>query len=192
MFLAAVLKGSAFSVPVRIRNMSVTGALVEGAAMPDSGSSVRLIRGSLMIPADVVWASAERCGLRFAGAVSIKEWLAPPSNPQQKRVDSLVGALKAGAIPLPIRPEPHDASSPFELGLDLRGVSKLLEAHCEDLMADPQAIVRYGDKLQNLDIVLQTIATVADMLGGQDDQEVLASRLQNLRLSTRQALARAG
>jgi len=192
MFLAAVLKGSAFSVPVRIRNMSSTGALIEGAAMPDGGSSVRLIRGSLMIPAEVVWSAAGRCGLRFAGAVSVKEWLAPPSNREQKRVDSTVRVIKAGAIPLPVGAESHDASSPLELFLDLRGASKLLEGHCEELLGDPQALLRYGDKLQNLDIVLQTIGAVADMLAGQGDEQSIVSRLQNLRVSARQALERAG
>src|SRR3569623_1927072 len=98
MFLAAVLKGSAFSVPVRIRNMSSTGALVEGAAMPDGGSSVRLIRGSLMIPADVVWSAAGRCGLRFGGAGSVREWLAPPSNREQNRVDNTVRVMKAAGL----------------------------------------------------------------------------------------------
>jgi hypothetical protein len=190
MFLAAVLKGSAFSVPVRIRNMSSTGALVEGAAMPDGGSSVRLIRGSLMIPAEVVWSAAGRCGLRFGGVVSVKEWLAPPSNREQKRVDSTVRVIKAGAIPLPVGAEPHDASSPLELFLDLRGASKLLEGHCEELLSDPQALLRYGDKLQNLDIVLQTIGAVADMLAGQGDEQSIVSRLQNLRVSARQALER--
>lgn len=190
MFLAAVLKGSAFSVPVRIRNMSGTGALVEGAAIPDAGSSVRLIRGSLMIPANVVWSNGGRCGLKFASVVSVKEWLPAPSNREQNRIDSAVGAMKAGAIPLPVGPEPHDATSQFELGLDLRGISKLLDAHCDDVLCDPQALARFGDRLQNLDIVLQTIAAVADMLCGQGDDATLASRLQNLRVSARQALER--
>ena len=192
MFLAAVLRGSAFSIPVRIRNMSSTGALVEGAAMPDGGSSVRLIRGSLMIPAEVAWSAGGRCGLRFDGTVSIKEWLAPPSNKEQKRVDSAVRVIKAGAIPLPLGAESHDASSPLELYLDLRAASKLLEGHCEELLGDPEALLRYGDKLQNLDIVLQTIGAVADMLTGQGDEPSILSRLQNLRVSSRQALERAG
>jgi hypothetical protein len=192
MFLAAVLKGPAFSVPVRIRNMSSTGALVEGAAAPDGGSLVRLIRGQLMIPAEVAWSAEGRCGLRFSSLVSIREWLAPPSNREQKRVDDTIRVLKAGAIPLPLGSEPHDSTSPVELGIDLRAAAKLLEAHCEDVLGDPQALARYGDRLQNLDIVLQTIGAVAEMLAGDGDEHSAVSRLQNLRVSARQALQRDG
>jgi len=60
------------------------------------------------------------------------------------------------------------------------------------LLGDPEALLRYGDKLQNLDIVLQTIGAVADMLTGHGDEQSIVSRLQNLRVSARQALERAG
>jgi hypothetical protein len=189
MFLAAVLKGAAFSVPVRIRNMSGAGALVEGAAGPDSGSAVRLIRGPLMIPAVVVWSVEGRCGLRFSSPVSVREWLAPPSNREQQRVDDTVRVVKAGAIPLPLGAEPHDATFPDELGLDLRIACRLLEGHCNDLLGDPQAVARYGERLQNLDIVLQTMAAVADMLARNGDERSIVSRLQNLRVSSREAFA---
>jgi len=190
MFLAAVVQGPGFSVPVRIRNMSTTGALVEAAAVPEDGSSVRLIRGSLTIPAQVMWSEASRCGLRFSSVVSVREWLAPPSNGEQKRVDDALRAMKAGAIPLPLKPESHDAASPIELGMDLRAVTKLLGAHCEDLLGDPHAVIRYGERLQNLDIVLQVIGAVADMLSGAGEESSIASRLQNLRASARQAIER--
>jgi hypothetical protein len=190
MFLAAVLKGDGFSAPVRIRNMSGTGALVEGAAAPGRGSSVRLIRGSLMIPAQVAWSVAARCGLSFASTVSVQEWLAPPSNREQKRVDDTFRVMKAGAIPLPIGQQPHDATSPAELGIDLRAAARLLESHCDHVLGDPRALALYGERLQNLDIVLQTIGAVADMLTGACDELQTASRLQNLRMSARQAIER--
>lgn len=169
--------------------MSGSGALVEGAAVPEGGAFVHLIRGQLTVAADVVWSAGGRCGLRFASLVSIQEWLAPPANREQRRVDDAMRVMKAGAIPLPLGPLPHDASSEVELATDLGAVAKLLEAHCEDLLVDPQALVRYGDRLQNLDIVLQTIGAVADMLSGKGDEQVIASRLQNLRVSARQAVA---
>ena len=189
MFIAAVLKGAAFSIPVRIRNMSSSGALIEGAAVPDGGSTTRLIRGPLMIPATVVWSAEGRCGLRFSSLVSVREWLAPPSNREQQRVDDTIRVVKAGAIPLP-RTDAHDATSPAELELDLRNACRLLQAHCEDVLDDPQALARYGDRLQNLDIVIQTVTAVANMLACDGDEQSTASRLQNLRVSSRQALER--
>ena len=190
MFISAVLKGLAFSVPVRIRNMSSTGALIEGAAVPEGGSSVCLIRGALTVPASVAWATEGRCGLKFSSLVSVREWLAPPSNREQKRIDDMVRIVKAGAIPLPLGPEAREPTSPSEFGVDLRTACKLLEAHCDIVLGDPQIVTRFGDRLQNLDIVLQTIAAVADVLAGNTDERSTASRLQNLRVSAQQALER--
>jgi hypothetical protein len=192
MFIAAVVSGATFSAPVRIRNMSSTGALVEGAAVPQEGSVVRLIRGALVVPAAVMWSSEGRCGLRFSSLVSVREWLAPPSNRQQQRVDDTVRVIKAGAIPLPLGPELHDATSSAELGIDLKMACSLLEQHCDDLLRDTQAAARYGERLQSLDIVLQTIAAVADVLAGDMDERSTASRLQNLRASASEALRRVG
>lgn len=190
MFLAAVLAAAGSPVPVKIRNMSITGALVEGATLPEARSQVRLIRGSLSVAAQVAWAAEGRCGLRFSSLVSIREWLAPPSNREQKRVDEAVRLVKAGAIPLHVGAEAHDATLPHELGADLRRVWRLLESHCGDILGDPEAIARHGERLQDLDIVVQTIAAVADMLVGDADERSAASRLQNLRVSLRQALER--
>jgi hypothetical protein len=190
MFLAAVLRLADSSLPVKIRNMSSTGALVEGPTIPELDSAVHLIRGSLAVAAQVAWSEQGRCGLRFSSLVSIREWLAPPSNREQLRVDDAVRLVKAGAIPLHVGAQAHDSAWLTELGLDLRAVRRLLEGHCDDMMTSPEAMMRFGERLQNLDIVLQTIAAVADMLVGDADERSTVSRLQNLRVSTRQALER--
>ena len=78
----------------------------------------------------------------------------------------------------------------MELGRDLRTIVKLIEAHCDDMLGDPLILARYGERLQSLDIVAQTIGAVADMLTGADDEQTVASRLQNLRTSARAALER--
>ena len=63
----------------------------------------------------------------------------------------------------------------------------MLEEQCKDLLGHPQAVARYGERLQNLDIVLQTMAAVADMLARNGDERSIVSRLQNLRVSSREA-----
>lgn len=60
MFLAAVLEGPGFSGPVKVRNMSSAGALVEAACLPDTGASVHLLRGSLSVSALVAWSAPGR------------------------------------------------------------------------------------------------------------------------------------
>src|SRR5574338_707014 len=90
LFLAAVLHGGKSSSPVRLRNMSSEGALAEGVDVPQAGSEVRLVRGSLAASATVAWSAQGRCGLHFSSPVSVREWLAPPANQDQQRVDDAV------------------------------------------------------------------------------------------------------
>ncbi|HEX9947586.1 MAG TPA: hypothetical protein VGA98_08605, partial [Allosphingosinicella sp.] len=45
LLLAATAEVGGRSLPVRIRNLSETGALIEGAGLPDAGMSLVLARG---------------------------------------------------------------------------------------------------------------------------------------------------
>lgn len=169
LFLAAILHGPSGSAPVRIRNMSMLGALVEGTIV-QPGCVVRLVRGTLAVSARVAWAVDDRCGLRFDSAASVRDWLAPPSNLQQRRVDELVGLVKAGAVPLPRQPA-HDAAvgcttgcATLALARDLAEASRLLTDLAEHLAADAGVVARHTHHLQNFDVALQTIAAVASKL----------------------------
>jgi hypothetical protein len=83
LFLAATLWGSdASPFPVRVRNLSPAGAMVEAAALPARGTLIRLLRGRLAIGGEVVWTAERRCGLAFAGSVSVRDWMSPPVNAQ--------------------------------------------------------------------------------------------------------------
>jgi hypothetical protein len=190
MFLAAVAAGSGFMVPVKIRNMSSTGALLEGPGMPESGTSIRLLRGRLVAPAYVVWSYGGRCGIRFKLLLSVTEWMAPPSNREQQRIDDAIRLLKAGAIPLGV-PQPEVAEEEGQLGRDLHAVHRLLDAHGDSIACDAAYVQRFGEQLQNLDIALQMVATIADVLVCGEEARAM-SRLQNLRASCREAVDRLG
>ncbi len=192
MFVAAVLKTVDGSVPVRIRNLSSVGALVEGAVMPAAGSAVSLARGCLATSAEVVWSADNRCGLRFLSLVSVRDWMAPPANTEQARVDNTVRLLRAGAIPLAVCGESSAIPRREQLGRDLRSVVRLVEAIGDDLAGNPATVSSHADELQKLDIALQMIASVANILAGDAEAEPVAARLANLRLSCREALEGGG
>lgn len=196
MFIAAALQGEDFSSPVKVRNMSVTGALAEGPTMPRSGAQVRLVRGSLSASARVAWSAQGRCGLHFSSLVCVRDWLAPPANVAQRQVDEVVGLLKLGALPMPKRrTTPADASGgdrQLLYGEDLRRASRLIELLSDELAGDERVVERHLAALQSLDIVIQTVSAVADGLAESADGQAVARRLENLRASCVQALGQQG
>jgi hypothetical protein len=196
MFLGAVLRGAGLCAPVKIRNMSPTGALVEGALIPESGSAVELLRGSLIVSGIVAWREDGRCGLRFSSLVAVAEWLAPPSNGAQQRIDDTVRLLKLGALPMSQRASAEaPASAPprsVQFGEDLLGAARLIENFGDRLASDVEMLVRHSDLLQDLEIALQTIHLVAEVLGGRADELAAPARMENLRSSCAAALGKLG
>lgn len=89
MFIAASLIWEQHRNPVKIRNMSITGALVESPVVPPLGSSALLVRGSFSAGGRVVWSDRNRCGIHLTAAVHVRDWLTPPSNAEQQRRSGL-------------------------------------------------------------------------------------------------------
>src|SRR5438046_6427209 len=77
--------------------MSRSGALIEGAVLPPVGSDVRLCRGSLWVSGRLVWAKANKAGLRFEASVVVADWL--PSGKRdsgQLLIDEMVHQTRLG------------------------------------------------------------------------------------------------
>lgn len=69
--MAAALELSGRSLPVKLRNLSAEGALVEGESLPVEGTEILFRRQELSVSGRVVWVGSGRAGLAF------KEPLAP-------------------------------------------------------------------------------------------------------------------
>lgn len=198
MYIAAVLSFGSSCCQVKVRNMSPSGALVEGAVLPSAGSPIRLTRGSLVVEGAVAWLSGGRCGVHFGSLVTVRDWIAPPNYGEQRRVDEAVSLLKAGAVPLAAaqryrRDANPDMRTSEQLVADLTEVSYMIERMGADMCQDPQLVQRHGGHLQNLDIVTQTLGAIVEMLGkGSGSEGELAGKLQSLRASRSQALQRSG
>lgn len=63
--LTAMLEGTTRSYRVLLRNLSSTGAMVEGMDIPPAGRVVALKRPGLDVLGTVVWAREGCCGLHF-------------------------------------------------------------------------------------------------------------------------------
>lgn len=195
-YLAAALYCDGCSSAVKIRNISATGALVEGAVIPAMGALVQLVRGGLIVHGLVAWAVEGRCGLKFSGCIDVQQWRAVPSNSEQERVDEIVRLVKAGAVPLPVPPLDHgiggnESLEPdTHLSGDLRRARQLLDNLGEVLARDAEIVSRYAAALQNLDIAMQVLATIESIMTGHNDANEEAVKIQALRRSADQALLR--
>jgi hypothetical protein len=69
----ATLQSIARDVRVIVRNLSCTGAMVEGEDLPRAGRTVLFMRDSIEEMATVVWSENGRCGLEFFDEISHDE-----------------------------------------------------------------------------------------------------------------------
>ena len=195
MFLAAVMRAGMEQAPVKVRNMSPNGAMVDTSLAPTRGTSVDLMRGPLIARGTVIWSSGNRVGLRFSSDVSVKEWLAPPTAVHQQRVDEIVALVKAGGLPQgdpasADRAASQEARKHEQLVDDLAATMRLLSDLEVDLASCDETLARHAMKLQNLDIAMQMLQAVAAELTPGSDERVSLAKLGDLRVTCAKALGR--
>ena len=195
MFLGAVMRAGTEQAPVKVRNMSPNGAMVDTPLAPTRGTSVDLMRGPLIARGIVIWSSGNRVGLRFSSEISVKEWLAAPTAIHQQRVDEIVALVKAGGLPQgdPFPAESAASREPrphVQLVDDLAATMRLLSDLEDDLASCDETLARHGMKLQNLDIAMQMLRAVAAELMPSSNQRVSLANLEDLRVTCAKALGR--
>jgi hypothetical protein len=161
---AATLHAAGENGPVKVGNLSPAGAMLESAFVPASGDRVHLVRGGLCSQGTVIWCSDGRCGVEFLAEIAVDDWLAPPSNAGQARIDDIVAAIKNGDVPqgaeagsaTPIRPR---ASS--DLADDIQVVCALLNALKADLAGSELTVTRHGSDLQSFDQAMERLSDPA-------------------------------
>lgn len=162
LFVMATIYAETGSAPVKLRNMSSRGALIESGVIPPVGSQLRLCRGSLSAIAEVIWANNGQAGLRFDSTVFVADWLArSPTNTGQQRVDLIFQQAKDSALPPTsaadtLVNEPRTVTS-----ADLVQLRQAVESLANDLAGDPELLQRHMLKLQTLDLVAQALGRLA-------------------------------
>jgi hypothetical protein len=73
--MAASLELSGTSVPVKLRNLSADGALVEGDKLPIEGASILFRKGDLSMPGNVAWVKGRQAGVSFAQKLNPEQLL---------------------------------------------------------------------------------------------------------------------
>lgn len=154
MFVMATVYAGTESAPVKIRNMSTRGALIEGGVIPAPASKVSLRRGALSIAGEIVWRNGSRAGLKFSSIASVAHWL-PKGQAPQRQVDTIFQELKACGGPK----APLMAAWPVAVStVEINDVKNLLEALAEELAEDADVVGRHASRLQSLDLATQILA----------------------------------
>jgi hypothetical protein len=187
--LAAVIESDTQKAPVRIRNISETGAMIDGAAFPPIGTTLILRRLDMSVRATVIWHMAGRCGIHFEGLVSVPDWVggAAGAMPGQMRAEAIQAAPRTGALPpvVAARPSPAGPKSDIadeRLADELAYVRRVLDGVADELAGDPVVLQRYMRSLQNLDIAGQIIEQLAAVLRASDrGSAVNALKMEELR-----------
>ena len=167
LFVMATMHAGSRSVPVKVRNLSQYGALIEGSGLPESCAQVRLCRAELDVAGIVVWCAHGRAGLRFQTPVNVADWLpGGPAHAGQHRVDQLVQQVKSsGSASTTSQTDLEEAHSGDISVAELNSLRKAIETLAEDLAGDPAVVDRFGKKLQMLDIAAQTLGKIAASRG---------------------------
>lgn len=181
LFLSAMVSVGNDLSPIRIRNLSESGAQIEGETLPDVGTSVRIERGPLHVGATIVWRAHSGAGIHFDEPLALENWLPKPSAQGQLIVDEKVQQVRSGMVqPISYRPAPRlprierDTLS-ARLAEELAYVSRLIEQLGDVLAGDPLVVMRYPDALQSVDLSTQIIRHVAALIVAEDPDEVIGA-----------------
>lgn len=177
LMLSASIEAGPLTAPVRIRNLSETGAALEGAALPHVGASFTLRRLDISIGGTVMWIAGGRCGVQFEGRTCVPDWISGTRSPlsgnrDQTRVDTIQAAIRTGSgfVPTPAAPQPAPLQADLDsrLSQELAFVRRLLEQLGEELSDEPAVLARHMRALQSFDLAGQILGHIANILVADD------------------------
>ena len=160
-FLAAAIASAGRTLPVRLRNISVQGALIEGDSLPANGAAVRLSRGHLEARGEIAWQNGDYRGLRFDSPVEVQAWVKKVGHAGQHEVDEKLAVLRDRRRGCQSALESVDRASVDKLS----EISVDLDRLCEQLAASSRLPVEVGEQLIRLDTIAQRLRNFAALVG---------------------------
>lgn len=82
--MSASIELSGKSLPVKLRNLSAEGALVEADMLPVEGASIMFRKGELCVQGRVAWAKTRHAGISFARKLEPEEVLRHVPGPRAR------------------------------------------------------------------------------------------------------------
>jgi hypothetical protein len=154
LFVAASLSFGKSTIPVRLRNMSTSGALIEFAgAGPMKNDRILLRRDILEVAGSVAWIDGLRAGLAFDKTVEVTQWMARVGSVGQSRVDEIVAGIRSNSSS---RTQASLPAKSDDLARQLQEVHDQLARLSEGLLEDDDVAMKHP-QIQVFDIMLQKL-----------------------------------
>lgn len=157
LFLAAMLHSRAGSCPVHVRNISQTGALIEGSIVAEKGEAAILKRTGLEAAATIVWKAGRKAGIAFASKIHVANWTSKKSSAHQARVDDMIQAIRSDSS---CHPGESGAKRSVPLAPMLESELEALKNYLGQLelgLAADVVVVATHPEIQLLDVALQSV-----------------------------------
>ena len=172
-FLSAHVSYEGGRIPVTLRDISSSGARLQGQVPTPVGSTLTLERGRLAAPAKLAWRTATSAGLKFDVPVTVEDWLLDQAEGQD-RVNRLIDRTRAGAADSPAKLKPPSPIILRERLIEEIGFAeRLFEALGDSLADDPHVVARFGKQLQSLELGCKILQNVAYLLGHDDPRDAV-------------------
>lgn len=149
-FLIATCAAEDSSQPVKVRNLSIHGALLAGRDLPAKDAAISLRRGSLRVQGIVAWRDETHCGIRFDRPIEVEDWVKRIGSQGQQKVDATIADLRGGLTP-------HDRIIPQSANDLIDSASAQLLEICERIAALPGMSVGLAEELVKLDAIAQSL-----------------------------------
>lgn len=162
MFVSATLRTATHAHPVRVRNMSAKGALIEAPSLPPVGTTVELSRGPLAAVGTIAWCETGRCGLALTGTVDTQAWMSR-APVHQAEVDQRIAEARAAIAVAPPQTAPLiEPQRGFDTVLtppdvEIGQLLDRLEALGDAMSSDPHVLTTHGASLQIIDELEQRL-----------------------------------
>ncbi len=173
--LSAAIVTHGFSVEVRIRNLSRSGALIEGEVVPSAGSTVELIRNNNSARAEIVWSRPGRCGVKFDNPIVIEDWVgtlqspaAPPPPPAYNDADTRPSAALPTWLSTDRPADDLEDRMPTRVGEEIAYVQRLIDSVALDLSSTPLIGHRHAGSVQACRSASSLLADLARILLAED------------------------
>lgn len=163
------------SKQVRIRNISVGGALLEIADIPADLRNASLIFGAESHQGSIVWRSSNRIGFQFDKP---REFTAAERVPTigQARVDRHIYQAREELDLTDHSNGSKDTDrSDLRISEELLYIQRRMESLGDVLSGDPILIVKYQRQLQDIDIIMQTLGHVSRVVSAPDREAAIGA-----------------